>query len=52
MDGSASFTEKFNWFFSEHRKTLFLRGVNLEPRQRAYILLKSDTRDLRINPSV
>ena len=35
------------WFLSQHIKTLCLRGFILQPRERAWILLKNGTRDIK-----
>ena len=38
------------WFLSYHWKTLFLRGLILQPRERAQVRLKSGTRDFQNSP--
>ena len=35
--------ENLSWFYSQHMKTLFLRGFMSKPTEKAYDLLKNST---------
>ena len=53
MNGCSSpqvLRQNLGWFLSEHWDTLFLRGFNLKPTERAMILLQNGTRDFQNSP--